>query len=404
MRGGNVRPGASSPTRRSPSSLVPTALVLALAVATLFLRPASAAAQIQISGQIDLTAVTGDDDRGVNDAFRRDDPFNPYRARLFAQHWVSDRVGVFAEVLFDSESGPRLNGAYVVVNEVTGRSWLNARAGVAPSLIGTFGLRSSYFNANPLVGVPMVWQYRTTLDGSGRATADDLLRRKQANTAFLPMLYDPCWNLQWELLGEAGMFEYSAGITSGSMSNPLGALEADGIQALARVGVEPEPGIRVGVSGGIGPYIGGGSRDPNLTAPDFPGGPEDYDQRLFGYDVEISRGRLQLISEGYRSTWEAPLIAEDLTATGAYVEARYDFLPRWTGAARVGFMGFSEITPGGAGATPTGWDDDVLRYETALTYRWSREVHLRVDWQHNDFVTGDDPTVNLLAFQLRAVF
>ncbi|MDX1566459.1 MAG: hypothetical protein R3223_01580 [Longimicrobiales bacterium] len=393
----------SFPQPRTPLriSAIP---VLLLVLGLVALTPARVDAQVQISGQIDLSAVAGGDDRGVNDAFRRDSPFNPFRARFFAQHWVSDRVGIFTEVLFDSDSGPRLNGAYIVANELTGRSWLNARVGLAPSLIGSFGLRSTYFNSNPLVGIPLVWQYRTTLDGSGLVTADDLLRRKQANTSFLPMLYDPCWNLQWELLGEVGIFEYSAGVTSGSMSNPLGAMEADGVQVLARVGVEPRPGIRIGVSGGVGPYIGGGRRDPDLSAPDFPGGPEDYDQRLFGYDVEWARGRLQLISEGYHSTWEAPLVSEDLTATGAFLEARYDFLPRWTGAARTGFIGFNEITPSGAGATPTGWDDDIARFETALTYRWSREVHVRLDWQHNEFLTGSDASMDLLAFQVRAVF
>lgn len=362
----------------------------------------SAAAQTRISGQVDLTAVTRDDDLSVNTAFRGDNPFSAYRARLFAQHWVSDRVGVFTELLFDRNSGPRLNGAYVVVNDLAGRSWLSARAGLAPSLIGSFGLRSTYFNSNPLVGVPLVWQYRTTLDGSGLMTADDLIQRRQRNSKSLPMLYDACWNLQWELMGQAGMFEYSAGITSGAMSNPIRALDADGVQLLGRVGIEPRTGIRLGVSGGFGPYIGGGG--DGTTGSTFPGGAEDYDQRLVGFDLELSRGRLQLISEGYRSSWEAPLVSEDLTATGGYVEARYDFLPRWTGAARAGYLGFNDITPSGPGAIPTGWDDDVARYETALTYRWSREVHLRVDWQHNDFVTGSDPSVNLVAFQLRAVF
>lgn len=391
----------STRSRFRPSPL-PTALTLVLAL--LLLEPASALSQIRISGQVDLTAATGDTDRGVNDAFRRDNPFNPYRARLFAQHWVSDRVGIFAELLFDADAGPRLNGAYVVINELAGEPWLNARVGLAPSLIGSFGLRSTYFNSNPLAGVPLVWGYRTTLDGSGRVTVEDLLRRKENDSAFLPMLYDPCWNLQWELLGAVGMFEYSAGVTSGSMSNPLGALDADGVQVLTRVGVEPQPGIRFGLSGGLGPYIGGGSRDPDLSMPSYPGEPTDYDQRLFGFDLEVSRGRLQLLSEGYRSTWEAPLVAEDLTATGAYVEARYDFLPRWTGAVRTGYLAFNDVTPTAPGAAPTGWDDDVARVETALTYRWSREVHLRLDWQHNDFVTGNDPSVDLLAFQLRAVF
>lgn len=379
---------------------------LLLAAAALAIVPAApASAQLEISGQVDLTAREGADERGLNRNFRGDSPFNDVRMRLFARHWLTDRIGIFTEVLFDRGSGPRLNGAYLVVNELAGRDWLDLRAGLAPSLIGTFGLRSTYFNSNPLIGVPLVWQHRTTLDGSGLATAADLLRRRDENDIFLPMLYDACWNLQWEFLGEFGRFEYSVGVTPGSMSNPLPTPDRDGLQLLARLGVEPVMGVRLGVSGGVGPYIGGPNRDPAVNRRSFPGRPRDFDQRLLGVDLEVARGKLRLVSEGYISSWEAPLVSEDLTAVGGYAEARYDFLPRWIGAVRLGTLGFSEIPVTAVDGTGgRGWDDDVLRLESALTYRWARELHARLGWQHTTFLTGPEESVDLLALQLRAVF
>lgn len=377
-----------------------TAALAAALVGFALARPA--AAQLRISGQLDALARAGSDYRGANVNFRGDSPFNSIRARLFAQRWLTEEIGVFAEVLFDRESGPRLNGAYLVANEIGGVDWLNVRAGLAPSPIGSFGMRSTYFNSNPLIGVPLVWQHRTTLDGSGLATAADLIRRRDSNSTFLPMLYDACWNVQWELMGEVGKMEYSIGATNGSMSNPLGSDDEEGVQAFARLGYEPIPGLRVGVSGGYGPYLGGAVRDRELAATDYPGGPWDYAQRLVGVDAEYAYGKMHFWSEGYTSTWEAPLVADDLTATGGYVEGRYDFLPSWFAAARVGGLFFSEIEAPAGGST--GWDDDVLRLESTLTYRWAREVHVRVGWQHSRFLTGPDEPIDLLSLQLRAVF
>jgi hypothetical protein len=324
------------------------------------------------------------------------------RGKFFAQHWLSERIGVFSEVLFDDVSGIRIQGAYVVVNQVAGRDWLSVRAGMAPSLIGSFGLRSTYFNSNPVLGVPMVWQYRTTLDGSGLASVEDLLRRREQDFRGLPILYEACWSLVWEVLGTVGPLEYSLGVTPGAMSNPLQAPQEAGVQVLGRVGIEPTLGLRFGLSGGIGPYLGGPNRDPLVEAESYPGEPSDYHQRLAGIDGEYSIGRARLHSEAYFSSWEAPLIDEDLNVLGGYVEGAYDVTPRWLGAVRVGAMAFGEIdTPTGA---RTAWDDDVLRVESALTYRVARELHLRAGWQHTEFLTGGEESEDLLALQLRAVY
>ncbi|MEX1181973.1 MAG: hypothetical protein WEF86_01975 [Gemmatimonadota bacterium] len=376
-----------------------TTLLVLLATAS------PAEAQLRLSGQADILAKSGADERGLNRNFRLDSPFSQIRARLFAQHWLTDDVGVFMEAFVDSESDPRLNGGYIVINNVRGHEWLSIRAGMAPSLIGNFGLRSTYFNSNPLIGVPLAWQHRTTLDAAGLTTASDLLRRRESNVISLPILYDACWNLQWEFMGEVGMFEYSVGITPGSMSNPMQSSNEAGVQVLGRAGLVPLPELRLGVSAGVGPYIGGPNRDPLTTATSFPGGPADYDQRLVGIDAEYSLGRAILFAEAYHSSWEVPLVAEDLSALAGYVEGRYDFLPEWFGAARIGSMIFSDITvEDGLQSITTGWDDDVLRVESSLTYRWARELQVRVDWQHTRFLTGEEEPVDLLALQVRAVF
>ena len=50
------------------------------------------------------------------------------------------------------------------------------------------------------------------------------------------------------------------------------------------------------------------------------------------------------------------------------------------------------------------WDDELWRLEAALGYRLIREILVKLDWQHTEFVTGANVPLNLLALQLSAVF
>ncbi len=372
----------------------------AAAAAVLLLTLATAArvpAQTVFSGQVDLVAKSNPDRYGLNRTFRGN-PYNEFRLRGFARTWMTDRIGFFGEVMFDGRySTPFINGAYVVINEIGGRDWLNARLGLAPSLIGNFGQRSTYFNVNPLVGVPLVWSHFLTIDGTGFDTIEALQTSRAANQRGIPVLYDACWNMQWELLGEVGAFEYSIGVTPASMSNPRSSTQ-DGLQLLARIGAEPTPGLRIGVSGGRGPYIGVA---PTSTARVIDN-PEDYDQRLVGLDLEFSRGRTRVFAEAYASEWEVPGIEADLGVWSSYVEARYAPAPGWYVAARLDQMAFlTGETPGGRRFR---WDDDLWRIESAVGYRLTREMLVKLDWQHTRFTTGARRRQDLLSIQLSASF
>ena len=355
-------------------------------------------AQLSISGQADFVALSGYDNP-LNQAFRGDDPFNEVRLRIYGQHWVNDRIGVFTELLMDMRADARVNGAYVVINRIADKDWLDARIGMAPSPLGNFGKRSTYFNQNSVVGVPLLWQYRTALDGGGQVNPQEVIARRDANNRGLPMMYDACWPILAELSGAVGMFEYSVGGTAGAVSNPQRSLRVPGWQVLSRVGIQPMIGLTFGISAAYGPYIGE-AYDPLLASPPVVR-PQDEQQVLFGYDFEYARGRLQLFSEGFVNRWDTRFIPEGLKLRSGYVEARVDVSPQLYVGGRIGGMDFSAIDVAGQ---PENWDDDLWRWESAIGYRMAREVSLRLAWQHWHYTSGIDANQNVLALQLSAVF
>ena len=101
--------------------------------------------------------------------------------------------------------------------------------------------------------------------------------------------------------------------------------------------------------------------------------------------------------------WEAPLIQDDLDVVGGFVEARFDFLPGWYAAGRVGALLFDDIEIDPATGATAPWDRDTHRTELALGYRLAREVLLKLDWQRTT-VPDTDFEQNLFAVQLSAVF
>jgi len=373
-----------SQRNRPGSALWPLLTLATLGLAA----PPAHAQEIQISGQLDLVGMVSRDTLDINTALRGDSPFNPIRLKLFARSWITDRIGVFTELLLDVDADPRLNGAYVVVNEIGDLPWLNARLGLAPSPIGGFGLRSTYFNLNPLIGIPLVWQYRTNLSNSGTSTVASLLARQDEPGTGSPMLYDSCWMIQWEILGEVGAFEYSVALTPGALSNPIRARQVDGSMWLARVGHAPLPGLRLGVSAAHGPW---------LSAPS-----PSFDQGLLGVDAEFGAGPWLFFGELHSFRWESPLIAEDLDAVGGFVEARFDFLPGWYAAGRLGGLWFGDVVTNAATGARAPWDQDTARTELALGYRVSRQALLKLDWQRT--TTASDFEQNLFSVQLTTAF
>jgi hypothetical protein len=124
---------------------------------------------------------------------------------------------------------------------------------------------------------------------------------------------------------------------------------------------------------------------------------------VVGVDVEFQSGAWVFSSEVFGLRFETPLVPEKLGASGAYAEARYDFLPGWYAAARVGGLFFDDITVDPQSGATAPWDRNTRRTEVALGYRLAREVLVKADWQRTTVPDGGFEQ-NLFAVQLSTVF
>lgn len=359
-------------------------------------------AQLTWSGDVAVLVKGLDRHLIENRNFRGDDPFNEIRLRLFPRHWVNDRIAFFGELLYDNGTALRVNGAYVVINSLLEYQWVNLKAGLIPSPFGNYSLRSTYFNLNPLVGVPLMWHYRTPMPTAMYPTNKDLHEDKVKTNAagYAPIGYDACWDTGVELFGDLGRLEYSLAVTDGAMSSPKAGAN-DGRQLMARLGFNFTPGLRLGFSVARGPQF-----RPSAAADDYPR-VEKFQATVAGIYAQYIVNHLQLYGELVRSTWEAPqayLAEGQAHANAGYLEGRYDFLVRWYLAARLDFISYSLIDNPAAGKDEP-WGDDLLRLETGVGYRLSREAIVKLVYQKNDYQYGwreVDPEV--LALQLLLAF
>jgi hypothetical protein len=97
------------------------------------------------------------------------------------------------------------------------------------------------------------------------------------------------------------------------------------------VGVTPFIGFRAGVSATWGPYLSDEYSAAQLHDRDW----KDYRQRIVAFDVQFSKGYLEMRGEHSRSSYDVPGSDAPDTGTDTYLEAKYTFDPRFFAAARV---------------------------------------------------------------------
>lgn len=364
-----------------------------------------------LSGDLSVTFKELDKFSTVNTNSRGDDPFNTIRARMYAQKAWTDNIEMFVEFLWDDGAEPRIQGAYLSFYELLHES-LTLKVGMLPSPFGNYGHRSTYFNQNPLLGVPALWLTKTKLatDGSTR-NADLWPYGPPTQRSAYAGGYDACWDYGANLLVELGMFQGQFAVTQGALSNPY-ANTNDGYQFIANLGLQPLPGLRFGVSGATAPWIDGGSDltvyQPygsgasgvaGLDAYESVGDPEDFTQTALGGWAEASFGRFQFFSEVAQFTWETPLLYEDeVDALSGYLEGRWNVVPGWYLAGRYDAARFSEVAAnndGSGGLQP--WSADFNRVEAALGWRVIREGYIRLVYQGTRYEVGAREDVDILA-------
>jgi hypothetical protein len=391
--------------------------VIGLALAIGCAAPAGArASDFAWRGLLDLMLAEQSPSFESNQLTRGDDPFGPYRLRLFAEGKANDHVQVLGQlVLFDhAVEGTKLyvDGAYVIYTPWLDRD-LRLMAGKIPWAIGTWGPRT-YSNKNPLVSAPLMYQYHSSLVWYvAPPNADMLLAAAgtgQTGVNYfgnpmgpgMPIVDDSYWDVGVTLAGSQRPFEYAIGGVAGAPSWGSTARDDNsGRSVLGRIGIAPIPSLRVGVSGSFGPYL---LRRLNPTLP--PGKTvNDYAQKLVMADLEFQLDRFELRGEAAHNTWETPTVG-DLDVDAGYVELKVATLADAYVAGRYDVERFGKIEDSSGEEHP--WDDDVTRVEIGAGYRLTRDVIAKLVWQHtrieNDEPGEADRDLSIVAAQLSIGF
>ena len=309
------------------------------------------------------------------------------RLRLMLEQRLPARFDVLAEVRVENDV---LNAPALFLRwQPWAQRPLHIQAGRLPLTIGAFA-RRAYGSGNLLVGVPLVYQYLTSVRPDALPqNADDVLRMRARGwrpsypigaTEFAPGLPilaysrgDTGVQMQWT----ADSWTAAAAVTRGTVADPRVRDNNSGLTVSSRVAMVRPSGLTVGVSASRGSWVG---RDVTalLTPVEQQRGTT---QALLGVDTEFARGHWILRGEWWHSRFNVPTLTDALSANGGFAEARYRFLPRWQVSMRGDRLAFSKIA--GSGGATAAWDAPLWRVEGALGYRVSRHFDVRAGYQYN---------------------
>ena len=373
--------------------------------------------------------VSNENDEALDRAkFRRSDStFNNVRLQLFGDVVVSERLTVFNELLIDPSTFAsvttflRSYARYTVYDGTRGDHHI--QLGKIPTSFGNFGHRA-YSNTNPLIGLPLMYQYFTSLRGN-QLVADnaDLLANRGGGIAAgfggyggggspfafsgLPLIYEPCWDTGASAIGSIWRLEYLVAVTQGTLSNPRSSPgdDNDGKQLAVRLAAVPTVGMLVGASFARGPYLSDAVAPP-LAAQGAK--VEDYNQVIYGVDVEYSAGHWHLIGEVALNAWETPNVVNgsgssvDLETTSWYLEGKYKLRPGLYIASRYSDQRYGKIDEGTGTGGRLSWDLDVTRWESGVGYTITEGAVGKAVWQRLAIASRD--AENLMTLQLSTSF
>jgi hypothetical protein len=350
--------------------------------------------RIRIAGEAAASTSTRDAEREgwFNYADYETSMVRAVRLSLVGEVTLTSRVALLTEIRTFQFARPEAYALYVRI-----RPWLSHRfdlhLGRVPPTFGAFP-RRLYVADNPLIGLPLGYQYLTSARGDALPSTSDELARWRGrgwlttydigNTApasGLPLVNALRWDTGVQARWQGSTVTVYGALTQGSLADPRLDDDNGRPQVAGRVVYAPHPMIAVGGSAARGAYL---RRDLAPALPD--GAPvTDYEQQALGADVEISRDQWIVRAEVLHNNWEQPAFgpatSRDLGATAVYVEGRYKLRPGLYVAARGDRLAFSRISTADAGLVT--WDAPVDRVEVGVGWSPFRYVLVKTVWQRN---------------------
>lgn len=320
-----------------------------------------------------------------------DSTLRRFRLALNAELRLGPHAAVLTEIWSDNLRAPRVYALFLRLRPWTERA-VDIQVGMVPPVFGAFP-RRRYGGENPLPGLPLAYQYVTSLrEDAIPASAEELLSMRGRGWRVrysigspspgpgVPLVNAEIWDTGIQARIGRRPVSLAVSLTQGTLSYPLVRDDNDGKQLAARLAWTPGPQLTLGVSGARGAFL---AREVTDLLPPDTG--TDFDQKAVGVDLEYARGYWIVRAEALWSRWTLPPLDETRIETpqdslGAYAEVRYKLRPGLYLAGRVGRLSFRNL-PSGVG-TET-WDAGVTRVEVGGGYALRRQVLLKGAFQQN---------------------
>ena len=375
------------------------------------------AQDIQLSGNIQFTHNVGDK-TNLNSNTQGDNPFNRMRSKLFLFSEISDNIDIDIEIAFDdlahADRWIWLHGASINIHHLFDSDLINFKIGKIPSNVGQFPNRANEAENN-LIGLPLAYHYRTLVDWKQvwDGNSQIILRDKRdPTTAFIsydafptasPIAYEAVWDYGINLNGFHDFFEYSAMVSTGSLSNPKKNLQdfSDEYQYSGRIGFLPTDWLNFGFSGARSKYL---STSINLPQEKIR---EDFNQYIYAADLSIELQDVQIFAEYFLNRWHNVNIEKEYKVKTGFVELAYTmpFDTKWQLVGRYDFMTFNKILVDrfAPSENPSAWwDSDFTRIEFGIVYQLNRKFKIKSVFQQWDY--EHYPTQAFTSIQLLVLF
>jgi hypothetical protein len=359
---------------------------------------AIAGGRLTVAG--DVTGTVGPKDKGFfNNTDYATSALRMLRIDVSAAMKAGPHFTLLGEIRTENLGQIRPYAAYVRIRPWTARNF-DVQVGRVPPTFGAFA-RRTYAADNPVIGYPLAYQYMTTMRADAlAANADELLRKRSLGWLFrysvgelnagggVSLVSAFRWDTGVQVHASSGVINWTASVTSGTVSNPRFDDDNGGPQVAGRVELKPSNGLVAGVSLARGPFLGRDAlRDAARLANGGLADREDteFTQTAWGADLEYSRDHYVLRFEAVSSRWRlpavtAPALPPSLDALSTSIEGRYKLRPGLYVAARVDHLGFSDVS-GTRETLP--WDAPVRRVEIGAGYSLQRNLLLKGSYQIN---------------------
>lgn len=285
--------------------------------------------------------------------------------------------------------------------------------------IGKFGtpfghfLTRNYSNQNPLIGFPLIYTHRTTIQSSqipaGSYSQSNLPYEKETIGPYrwgygsgpgLPLINFP-YPTGIMAFGNPGKMDYRVALVNSSLANPLDLGDpGQRAQWIVAGGLTCLPGLRLGSSYTQGPYLDASVNSYLPAGISF----TQFEQRALGFDSEFAFRHVEVYAELLFSNYEVPNIPQRLGATGYFIEFKQTWTPRVFTAVRWNQIYFDRIRTASLNGSELRFDNNLNSLEIGLGYRFAERLLAKASYQHQHIDAAEALRNNTFRAQLVYAF